>query len=702
MPHHLSSFFKSVGSVTENAWESATNNLSNSPKRNRERGLTLRQSFQQAQQTQQTQQVQQAQQVQQIQPRRLFPAVRPAPVPTTATATADQPIGLGLGLGMEVGLESADHEHEQVGIPSGVENQNPNTSSAAMVDTIHTTHTNTSNKITSNTTFPPLSTSALTKTSSKNTQRSANSKETSTSKSGNSYNPLVTTSSTYTNPSENLPPTPNLRAVEVGRFGDVVGGGTAAIGGGDDSAGGSAGGSASHSQSEEISPVDGMGMFGPVPNPIPGSAFVSSGSAGSGAASAGGNATIAHERSERHGSINMQTPIVTASGTRVHNYRGVDHGAVVIPGSASASASGSGINTPRLIAAGIGASGLATQGRERAFTIPRKPVPMTIVVGNTGLEVVPYGRPIEDIGTGACIVNRQECMDWKNQFEGTGRGLGQDGDEKDGEGGEGEEVGESEEERKERLEKERKEREKRDLLHENPLLSHPVKPTTIATGTPPTVSPTYIASTSLSSKRRGFRRSWTAPINGFNFTSLGGIGVMGFGNSNQDPNMHGGLGDTGMGTGMGINQRGTARDRYSGNSSEAMGMGSRRGSFLRRASVSFKGMGLGMQGFLRGTSGGGGALAGAGAGTAAAERMGMSMDHTREGGAAAGSGRPVTMQSEYRGVGGYVGDDAMALARERVAEAEAQRRRSHRQSMVLPKFEWEEEFATAEEDEGNA
>ncbi|KAF7891042.1 uncharacterized protein EAF02_001367 [Botrytis sinoallii] len=677
MPHHLSSFFKSVGSVTENAWESATNNLSNSPKRNRERGLTVRQSFQQ------------------VQPRRLFPAVRPAPVPTSATATADQPIGLGLGLGMEVGFESADHEHEQVGIPSGVENQNPNTSSAAMVDTIHTTHTSTTNKIASNTTIPPPSTSALTKTSSKNTQRSANSKETSTSKSGNSYNPLVTTSSTYTNPSENLPPTPNLRAVEVGKFGDVVGGGTAAIGGGDDSAGGSA----SHSQSETISPVDGMGMFGPISNPIPGSGFVSS---GGGAASAGGNATIAHERSERHGSINMQTPIVTASGTRVHNYRGVDHGAVVIPGSALASASGSGINTPRLIAAGIGASGLATRGRERAFTIPRKPVPMTIVVGNTGLEVIPYGRPIEDIGTGACIVNRQECMDWKNQFD--ERGRGQDGDEKDGEDGEGEEVGESEEERKERLEKERKEREKRDLLHENPLLSHPVESTTIATGTPPTVSPTYIASTSLSSKRRGFRRSWTAPINGFNFTSLGGIGVMGFGNSNPDPNMHGGLGDTGMGTGMGINQRGTARDRYSGNSSEGMGMGmgSRRGSFLRRASVSFKGMGLGMQGLLRGASGGSGAFAGAGAGTAAVERMGLSMDHTREGGGAAGSGRPVTMHSEYRGVGGYVGDDAMALARERVAEAENQRRRSHRQSMVLPKFEWEEEFATAEEDEGDA
>ncbi|KAF7891653.1 hypothetical protein EAF00_007955 [Botryotinia globosa] len=684
MSHHLSSFFKSAAGVAENVWESAANNLSNSPKRHRERGLTVRQSFQQAQQ------------VQHAQPRRLFPAVRPAPGPPTATADQPQPTGLGLGLGMELGLT----DHEQVGIPSGVENQNPNASSAATVDTSHATHTTTIDKITSNTTIPPPPTTALTKTSSKHTQRSANSKETSTSKSGNSYNPLVTTSSTYTNPSENLPPTPNLRAVEVRRFDDVVSGvagGTAAIvnSGGDDSAEGSAKGSTN--QSEEISPVDGLGMFGA----IPGSVIGSGGSGSSGVARAGGNATITHERSEHPGSINVQTPIVTASGSRVHNYRGVDHGAVAIP--SSGLGSGSGVNTPRLNAAGLGASGVHMQGRERAFTIPRKPVPMTIVVGDSGLEVVPYGRPIEDIGTGACIVNRQECIDWKDQFE--GRGRGQDGDEKaeesEDESGNEEEVGESEEERKERLEKERREREKQDLLHENPLLSHPVESTTIATGTPPTVSPTYIASTSLSSKRRGFRRSWTAPINGFNFASLGGIGVMGFGNTNQDPAIHGGLGDAGMGMGMRINKRGTARDRYSGNSSEGMGMGmgSRRGSFLRRASVSFKGMGLGMQGFLRSASGGGGGggssafAAGTGAGTAAADRMGMSMDHTREGEGGAGSERPVTMQSEYRGVGGYVGNDAMALARERVAEAETQRRRSHRQSMVLPKFEWEEEFA---------
>ncbi|KAF7889544.1 uncharacterized protein EAF02_001959 [Botrytis sinoallii] len=53
-------------------------------------------------------------------------------------------------------------------------------------------------------------------------------------------------------------------------------------------------------------------------------------------------------------------------------------------------------------------------------------------------------------------------------------------------------------------------------------LSHPVEPTTIETDPPPDTSPAYIASTSLSSKRRGFRRSWTAPINGFNFTGFVG------------------------------------------------------------------------------------------------------------------------------------------------------------------------------------
>ncbi|TEY34814.1 hypothetical protein BOTCAL_0613g00010 [Botryotinia calthae] len=659
MSHHISSFFKSAAGVAENVWESAANNLSNSPKRHRDRRVTV------AQAGSQPLQVQQAQQAQQTQPRRLLPAVRPAPIPAASSQS------IGLGLGMELSDQS------QSSIPRGVENQNPNSKSQSsiMVDTTPTKEN------TSATTTPPniIPTSTLTKTPNKNTQRSANSKETSTSKSGNSYNPLVTTSSTYTNPSENLPPTPNLRAVdELGRFADTVAKVGAGSAGEEDSGGKeSGGGSASQSQSqgEEISPVDGLGMFGPSP--------------GFGVGSGG---AVTHERSEGQGSINMQTPTVTASGSRVHNYRGVDHGPVAIPGLTSGSASG--FNTPRLNAAvtsttGLGTSGVNTQGRERAFTIPRKPVPMTIVVGNTGFEVVPYGRPIEEFSTGACILNRQECMDWKEKFgeqggdEGEGEGGGEDGEEE-------EVAGENEEERKERLEKERKEREKRDLLHENPLLSHPVEPTTITTGTPPTVSSIYIAATSLSSKRRGFRRSWTAPINGFNFTSLGGIGVMGFGNTHQDASMHGGLGNAGMGMG----QRGSARDRYSGSSSEGIGMGSRRGSFLRRASVSLKGMGMGMQEFLRSASGGGSsAFAGVGAGAGLG-----GVDHIGEG-RNSGIERPATMQSEYRGVRRYAGDEAMAIARERIAEAETQRRRSHRESMVLPKFEWEEEFTNADDED---
>ncbi|KAM0146043.1 hypothetical protein ACHAQE_010943 [Botrytis cinerea] len=660
MSHHISSFFKSAAGVAENVWENAANNLSNSPKRHRDRRVTVGQAGNQP-----IQQPQQAKKAQQPQPRRLFPAVRPAAVPVASA----QPIGLGLGMELS--------DQSQSSIPRGVENQNPNPNSktSVMVDSTPT------EKSTSATTTPSniTSTSALTKTFSKNTQRSANSKETSTSKSGNSYNPLMTTSSTYTNPSENLPPTPNLRAVdELGRFADTFAKvGVGAIGdedsGGEESGGGSA--SQSQSQGDEISPVDGLSMFGPSAGLV-----------------VGFGGAVTHERSERQGSINMQTPTATASGSRVHTYRGVDHGPVAIPGSGSASGSASGFNTPRLIAAGIsttglGTSGVSTQRRERAFTIPRKPVPMTIVVGNTGFEVVPYGRPIEEISTGACIVNRQECMDWKEEFGGQVEDEGED------EGGEEEEVaGENEEERKERLEKERKEREKRDLLHENPLLSHPIEPTTIATGTPPTVSPIYIVATSLNSKRRGFRRSWTAPINGFNFTSLGGIGVMGFGNTNQDASMHGGLGDAGMGMAMG--QRGSARDRYSGNSSEGIGMGPRRGSFLRRASVSFKGMGMGMQEFLRSASGGGSSVF-AGAGAVAGPG---GMDHTGEG-RNSGIERPATMQSEYRGVGGYAGDEAMSIARERIAEAETQRRRSHRESMILPKFEWEEEFTSADDED---
>ncbi|KAF7952449.1 uncharacterized protein EAE97_001946 [Botrytis byssoidea] len=56
-------------------------------------------------------------------------------------------------------------------------------------------------------------------------------------------------------------------------------------------------------------------------------------------------------------------------------------------------------------------------------------------------------------------------------------------------------------------------------------LSHPIDPPTIETDHPPKTSPAYIAATSLNSKRRGFRLSWTAPIHEPNFIGLGVGGV---------------------------------------------------------------------------------------------------------------------------------------------------------------------------------
>ncbi|TGO42397.1 hypothetical protein BHYA_0009g00760 [Botrytis hyacinthi] len=65
--------------------------------------------------------------------------------------------------------------------------------------------------------------------------------------------------------------------------------------------------------------------------------------------------------------------------------------------------------------------GSKRRGFRRSWTVPINEFNFTwlgVGVGNTGFGAVPYGRPIEDIGTGACIVNRQECMDWKDKFEG--------------------------------------------------------------------------------------------------------------------------------------------------------------------------------------------------------------------------------------------------------------------------------------------
>ncbi|KAJ8063358.1 hypothetical protein OCU04_008586 [Sclerotinia nivalis] len=109
----------------------------------------------------------------------------------------------------------------------------------------------------------------------------------------------------------------------------------------------------------------------------------------------------------------------------------------------------------------------------------------------------------------------------------------------------------------------------------------------------------------------------------------------------------GGMGDVGGGSDINGMGRGTARDRYSGNSNTSasgsggmgMGLGSRTGSFLRRASVSFRGM-QGM-GFMRTSSGGGsGCVEGMEGLGINAEKYGTN-----------------TVPSEYlRGVGGYAGD----------------------------------------------
>ncbi|TGO53785.1 hypothetical protein BOTNAR_0286g00010 [Botryotinia narcissicola] len=73
---------------------------------------------------------------------------------------------------------------------------------------------------------------------------------------------------------------------------------------------------------------------------------------------------------------------------------------------------------PKTSPAYIAATSLNSKRRgfRRSWTAPINE--LNFIVGNTGFGAVPYGRPIEDIRAGACIVNRQECMDWKNNSEG--------------------------------------------------------------------------------------------------------------------------------------------------------------------------------------------------------------------------------------------------------------------------------------------
>ncbi|KAF7854557.1 hypothetical protein EAF04_010366 [Stromatinia cepivora] len=442
-------------------------------------------------------------------------------------------------------------------------------------------------------------TAALTKITTENGRMVETSKISGTSK---NCNPIDTSNSTSTNPNENLPPTPCLKAVD--------------------------------GLDAEVSPTDGLGGFN---------------------GEFGGRSVNESDRDgEEDVGSGVGNAVTSGLETGVKNHSGVNTTATSIQLPISSLASST-TTTTKIE---------HTATRNRAFTIPRKPL----------------------------ITNRREFLDWKAEYGGIeglecarggeGRGQGQ------GEGAEGlksvksEVVGERKEERSVRLERERMERGGRDLHHENPLHSHPIQPTTISHGTPPTTSPLYscTSSPSIKSKSRAFRRSYTAPIHGFNFVGIGfgGKGVEAFGAE-------------GMG---GINEmgRGTARDRYSGNSntsasgSGGLGLGSRTGSFLRRASVSLRGM-QGM-GFMRSSSGGvaGGIDA---TGNEGMEGMGINAERNDTN----------TIPSEYlRGVGGYAGDGmAMGMgkditsSRERL-DSDAERRRSHRQSLILPKFEWEDEF----------
>ncbi|QSZ36008.1 hypothetical protein DSL72_007132 [Monilinia vaccinii-corymbosi] len=371
-----------------------------------------------------------------------------------------------------------------------------------------------------------------------------------------SYNPLQTTSSTHTNPSENLPPTPKIRAVD--EVPDLE--------------------------------IDAPNLFG---------------------------------------------------GTGITNYRGVDTGPVAVP--VAVPGMGSLVRQQGMV---LG-QGIVL-GRQRAFTIPRKPLPAK--EAREREEGGDFEREYEDVEVrGRALVREERGQEHGGSVE-FGRGErfkgGQGFEHQDfTQGGkfQEQEPVESIGERFARLERERSERAVRDLNHENPLRSHPIHPTTITTGMAPTTSSIY-SNNSNSLRSRAFRRSYTVPINGFNFAAMGGVGAGPCGAVHDLHGMHG----------MGTMERGSAAQRYA---SSTAAPGSRTGSFLRRASIGWRGIG-----FSRSNSGGLGAT-----GVADADA-----DAVME--------RPGTVDSESE-----------AMIHE-IMSAEAERRRSHRQSMILPKFEWEDEF----------
>lgn len=198
------------------------------------------------------------------------------------------------------------------------------------------------------------------------------------STSRSSYNPLHTTSSTYTNPSENLPPTPNLRAVD------------------------------------EISDLE-------TDDSDQGPAFVT-------------------------GSLFANTGVV--------NYRGVDSGPVALP-----------VAVP-----GMGSIIKKVAGRQRGFTVPRKPVSGVQVLRGRRYSCSPSFESVSQdnmFENGFYERERAEIVDSDGGDQVTGVEDSEGGEYvQDPEGGEQPEIVaivETAEERKERLEREKAERASRDL-----------------------------------------------------------------------------------------------------------------------------------------------------------------------------------------------------------------------------------------------
>lgn len=268
----------------------------------------------------------------------------------------------------------------------------------------HTQQTSTAEEVPAS--HQNASSTALTKVTTKTSKASKTS--------GTSYNPLVSTSSTYTNPSENIPPTPNLRAVDEFEF-----------------------------PGEGMSPTVGLsdrGLFGDLR----------------------GNGVVNGQSPVQQGMCTTPTTVIrtltsSLGPVGVTNYRGVDTGPVAIPVAVPGMGSAT-IPQPRTVA-----------GRERSFTIPRKPVPtrpvpLTLVLRDNGFETVPWTgdmNDLEKLGEGT-VINRDEIREWE-AMHGEHSDKGVKSKEAEQEQPKKPEIIETKEERKKRLAKEKRERIKTDL-----------------------------------------------------------------------------------------------------------------------------------------------------------------------------------------------------------------------------------------------